>query len=84
MKFGSWTYTGFKVHILFKFTENFFGVGSCVDFALSIPPQLNLMLNSEDGGDISGFMPNGKTRSIERQNGKNGKSQKWQNVKMAK
>ena len=119
MKFGSWTYTGFKVHILFKgshimpnltiimnitqlnnntnnhkehtatrtsflncriFLKTFLGVGS-LSFALFLPPQLNLMLNSEDGGDISGFMPNGKTRSIERQNGKNGKSRKWQNVK---
>ena len=34
------------------------------DFALFLLSQLNLMLNSEDGGDISGFMPNGKTGNI--------------------
>ena len=34
------------------------------NLAISIPPQLNLMLNSEEGGDISGFMPNGKSESI--------------------
>ena len=24
------------------------------------PPQLDLVLQSEDGGDLSGFMPNGR------------------------
>ena len=49
LKFGSWTYTGFKV-----------GQPSCSTVETQFCLQLDLKLNSEEGGDISGFMPNGQ------------------------
>ena len=52
LKFGSWTYNGFKVKILTIFPGN---------MKTSIyQSQLDLALQYETGGDLSNFMPNGE------------------------
>ena len=66
LKFGSWTYSGWKVETKFsEFLRHF----SCLVkvgemyfnfFYIKSSSQLDLVLQSEEGGDLSGFMPNGK------------------------
>ena len=55
LKFGSWTYNGFKV----GFQDNI--VPDIAGFTDSlIISQLDLALQYETGGDLSNFMPNGE------------------------
>ena len=54
LKFGSWTYNGFKVGFLTNIIP-----GYCWLLTVSLS-QLDLALQYETGGDLSNFMPNGE------------------------
>ena len=60
LKFGSWTYSGWKVG---KKNINCFEKKPKRRFLncfVKFFSQLDLVLQSEEGGDLSGFMPNGE------------------------